>query len=528
MNTQTDEHGPDARDGIDPTSEAQHGHAARHLPTPDRPPVRFLGPVVRASSFVRKELVEIMRQPRMLVLLVLGPFILLGLFGVGYSQSDLVVRTVFVGVPEQLYGEVIQRYEEDLDDFIDPQGLVGSEAEALRMLADGDTQVVVVFPDDPVGTVLGGERAVIRVLHDEIDPLAESAIWIMAQVATQELNATVLSTLASRTRDELGPDDDLLATVSVLADELASGDRDAVEVDRARQEAIDELDELLAQLEESGTLLGLVGDDESDQFTSATAALAEIRSGLQSGDPAELRQLGEDLQAGLDLYRQVLLVDPAILTRPFDSTTRSVLPTEIRPEVYFVPAALALLLQHMGVTFAALSLVRDRSTGLVELLRVGPLTAWEIIIGKIVAFFIITGAVAALLIAGAYFGLGVPIVGAIGNLAIVSAGVILASLSLGMVLSVLSGTESQAVQFGMLSLLATLFFSGFVLPVEDLSPPVRIISYLLPVTYGIRALHEVMFRGTLPETIDILALFGLAIVYGSIAAAAFRSHLKAE
>lgn len=497
-----------------------------HLPGPERPPLRFLAPVVRASSFVRKELVEIVRQPRMLGLLVLGPFILLGLFGVGYSQSDLVVRTVFVGVPEQLYADVIERYRDDLDDFIDPQGLVASEEEALRMLEAGETEVVVVVPDDPVGTVLGGERALIRVLHAEIDPLAESAVWIMAQVATQELNATVLSTLASRTRDELGPDDDVLTEISTLADQLEAGPRDETEADRVRRAAIAELDALVTGLDESGLLLGPIGDD--GQFGEASTALRDISARLETADAADLQALGRDLRTGIDLYERLIVVDPAVLVRPFDSTTLSVLNTEIRPEVYYVPAALALLLQHMGVSFAALSLVRDRSTGLVEMLRVGPLMAWEIILGKALAFFIIGGGVAALLITASHFGLGVPIVGAIANLVIVTAAVLLGSLSLGMVMSVLSRTESQAVQFGMLSLLATIFFSGFVLPVDDLAPPVRVISYLLPVTFGIRALHDVMFRGLPPSAVDLGALIGLTLVYGLIAGAAFRSSLKAR
>ena len=50
-------------------------------------------------------------------------------------------------------------------------------------------------------------------------------------------------------------------------------------------------------------------------------------------------------------------------------------------------------------------------------------------------------------------------------------GVLLASLSLGMVLSSISSTESQAVQFAMLTLLAGMFFSGFILGLDNLDVP---------------------------------------------------------
>ena len=72
---------------------------------------------------------------------------------------------------------------------------------------------------------------------------------------------------------------------------------------------------------------------------------------------------------------------------------------------------------------------------------------------------------------------------------------LLASLSLGMVLSSISQTESQAVQFAMLTLLAGMFFSGFVLGLDNLTYPVKLISWTLPVTYGIRSFQTVMLLG---------------------------------
>ena len=50
---------------------------------------------------------------------------------------------------------------------------------------------------------------------------------------------------------------------------------------------------------------------------------------------------------------------------------------------------MALLLQHLALTFAALSLVRDRELGLFELLRVGPLSSFEILVGKTIAYLLV-------------------------------------------------------------------------------------------------------------------------------------------
>jgi ABC-2 type transport system permease protein len=61
--------------------------------------------------------------------------------------------------------------------------------------------------------------------------------------------------------------------------------------------------------------------------------------------------------------------------------------------------------------------------------------------------------------------------------------------------SLLSRTDTQAVQYSMIVLLASLFFSGFFLATERLAYPARIVSWLLPATFGISLLRDVMLRG---------------------------------
>ena len=104
--------------------------------------------------------------------------------------------------------------------------------------------------------------------------------------------------------------------------------------------------------------------------------------------------------------------------------------------------------------------------------------------------------------------------------------VLLASLGLGLLISLIARTETQAVQFAMLTLLAGLFFSGFLLPLEDLGYPVRAVAWLLPVTFGIRMLHDIMFRGIDPATIDLVGLAVQVVVYGGLATIILRRRLR--
>src|SRR6476659_5111928 len=102
--------------------------------------------VVQSSAFVRKELVEIVRQPRLLGLLVVGPFALLLLFGAGYGHDDLRMRTEFVGPAGSFYEQAVADYHDTLDEYVRPAGFTSDEAAARADLERGDVDAVVVFP----------------------------------------------------------------------------------------------------------------------------------------------------------------------------------------------------------------------------------------------------------------------------------------------------------------------------------------------------------------------------------------------
>jgi len=64
----------------------------------------------------------------------------------------------------------------------------------------------------------------------------------------------------------------------------------------------------------------------------------------------------------------------------------------------------------------------------------------------------------------------------------------------------------------MLILLASVFFSGFVLPVTDFAQWMQYVAYGLPVTHGIAALQELMLRGQVVDTWMLGALLGIGVV----------------
>lgn len=483
--------------------------------------------VIRSFAFVRKEVVEIVRQPRLIALLVIGPFALLLLFGAGYAQNVVVKKALFVGPPGSIYEELHDSYKGELAEFIHSEGMVASEDEARAQLAAGKVDIVVVFPPNPQEAVLAGKRAVITVLHDEIDPIQEAALEFAAQLAIHEVNAAVLTTLAEDAQSELGPVAALSAALQQASKTLVSDPEATRDALSAQLAAIDDAlagsANIIARLDaQDPDLLSRV-EAAREQASDLVARLKEVDADTTDEELNALAGSLDDLATAL---QQSVMLDPNVIVQPFESETENVVSNSITPTDYFTPSSVALLLQHLALTFAALSIVRDRRTGLFELMRVGPLSSIEIILGKTFAYLVMGSVVGAALLGASAPALGVPIAGSIGWLAAINVGVLGSSLALGMVFAILSKSESQAVQYAMLALLAGLFFSGFILPIDGLSYPIKAIAWLLPVTYGIAGLQDIMLRGEAPPLNLLGGLGALVLGYGFFAVIGLRRRLR--
>ena len=207
-------------------------------------------------------------------------------------------------------------------------------------------------------------------------------------------------------------------------------------------------------------------------------------------------------------------IPPDVIAEPTTAQVVNIAPMVPTVVGYYGPAVLALILQHMAVTLIALSVVRDRTSGVMELFRISPVSAWEVVAGKILGFGFLCAAIAAVSLALLVVGLGVPMLGSPMTLAGVVALLVVASLGLGLLISIISDSERQAVQLSLLVLLASVFFSGFVLPISEFSAPVHAAAYAIPVTNGIVLMQDVMLRGEIREPWNafLLAAIGLLLL----------------
>jgi ABC-2 type transport system permease protein len=253
--------------------------------------------------------------------------------------------------------------------------------------------------------------------------------------------------------------------------------------------------------------------------TMSAAINREIyRMGAEEGQAYAIRIGGRDLTN----------VPPEVIASPTKAVVQNL--AAVPPNIvgYYGPAALALVLQHMAVTLVALSIVRERASGALDRFRFSPARATEVVAGKILAFGLLGSLIAAISVWLLVSVLGVPMLGTAAAVALVIGMLLLASLGLGLLISVVSDSERQAVQLSLLTLLASMFFSGFVLRISEFQPALQVAAYALPVTHGIALLQELMLSGTVTQSWQLVALIGIAGVLLLVSWALLRRELRPE
>jgi ABC-type multidrug transport system permease subunit len=84
-------------------------------------------------------------------------------------------------------------------------------------------------------------------------------------------------------------------------------------------------------------------------------------------------------------------------------------------------------------------------------------------------------------------------------------------MGIGFTISILSQTDSQAVQYSMIVQFASVFFGGFFISLDYLSNSVKVISWLLPITYSTILLRDITLRGASPDWLLLSGLVGIGI-----------------
>ncbi len=217
-----------------------------------------------------------------------------------------------------------------------------------------------------------------------------------------------------------------------------------------------------------------------------------------------------------------------MIVSPFKAKNLSITGVNIKMTDYYTPGVIALLLQHICVTFAALSIVQEDQLGSLELFQIAPLTSVELLTGKFLSYVVFNGLLSVVLSALIVYVLHVPLLGNWGFYTLEIVALIFASLGIGFLISLVARSTSQAVQASMILLLSSVFFTGFLQDIESLKPWVHVISWCLPATYGTQLLQTTMLRGQRPNPLLLVGLLSIGIVTFVADLALLQRRLKQE
>jgi ABC-2 type transport system permease protein len=263
--------------------------------------------------------------------------------------------------------------------------------------------------------------------------------------------------------------------------------------------------------------------------------LSKIRSPL--APEGKKRNYAEEILATTGIENELMVLsaqaqnlkplDAQLMLAPFSSKTQGIGKAQPRLAEYFSPAILILLLQYVGILFAAVSLVREYRGGKSEILRVSPLRNAELLMGKYIGCMILSAFAAALLTGLLVYGLQLPIMGDWRELIAILGAVLFSSLAIGFFISSLSRSEESAILFSMLLFITSIFFTGLFFDLNLLWRPLLFLSYTLPATYGIGLIQDVLLRGDHAGQISIALLLILGLAFILVASMVSRRRLAA-
>jgi ABC-2 type transport system permease protein len=255
----------------------------------------------------------------------------------------------------------------------------------------------------------------------------------------------------------------------------------------------------------------LIDADATDPMTMANP--------LAAAGPAIERALKRDL------------VGPLAAWAGRDDAVELVLHRRYNPEgksrLNIVPGLLAVILSVSMVLMTALAITREREHGTMETLLATPARPIEVMIGKIVPYFVVGLLQTAAILLLSWLLFEITVEGSLALLMLGTALFIVANLAIGFTISTMTENQLQAMQVSFFILLPTILLSGFMFPFRGMPEWAQWLGEALPATHFIRITRGVMLKAATFEDVDqeMVALIIIVLATAALAIGRYRLTL---
>ena len=212
-------------------------------------------------------------------------------------------------------------------------------------------------------------------------------------------------------------------------------------------------------------------------------------------------------------------------------------PVEVRTTVWFnpdlisahfmIPGVIGMILYAIAAILTATSVVRERERGTIEQLIVTPIRPWELIVGKLTPYVVLGFFNTIEVLAVGHWWFGVPIRGNLALIILLSGVFLVTGLGIGLLASTIANTQQEAMLTVWMTLLPSIFLSGFFFPLEAMPKILQWLSYLMPLRYYLVIIRALLLKGVGLDKIqfDVIAMTLFAIGIRTLAALRFRKRL---
>jgi len=254
---------------------------------------------------------------------------------------------------------------------------------------------------------------------------------------------------------------------------------------------------------------------------------AQVQIIADASDPNTANALTNYATAIIMTYQNELI---GLNQPPYQITTevRMLYNPELKGAPNFVPGVMALVLMLIGVMMTAVSIVREKERGTMEILLVSPFKPFLVILSKAVPYLIISIINVIIILSLSVFALHLPVNGSIFLLFAESILLIITALSLGLLISTSTDSQQTAMLLSMMGMmLPTMLFTGFMFPIENMPVPLQIISHFVPAKWYYIIVKSIMIKGLGLNMIwkETLILAGMSVVLIAISLKKFKIRL---
>lgn len=215
---------------------------------------------------------------------------------------------------------------------------------------------------------------------------------------------------------------------------------------------------------------------------------------------------------------------------PYTITTeyRMLYNPQLKGAFNFVPGVMAMVLLLVCTMMTAITIVKEKELGTMEILLVSPMRPFLIVISKAIPYLVLSVVnIASILLLSVYV-LEVPINGSLWLLVGESILFTLVSLSLGLLISSGAGSQQTAMFISLVALfLPTVMLSGFMFPIENMPRPLQAVSHIVPARWYYSIVKSVMIKGLGIQAVmkETLILVGMMLFFLVLSIKKFKIRL---